>query len=51
MEYLDLKVAIEWSGTILNLIVGTTSIVLGFSKWFGDRLAEKLLKKDGSKNR
>ncbi len=49
MEDFDIKNVLEWLGAIVISVGGTTAIVLAISKWFGDRLATKLLEKDRSK--
>ncbi len=49
MEGFDFKNALEWLGAIVVSVGGTGIIVLAISKWFGDRLATKLLEKDRSK--
>lgn len=49
MENFDIKIALEWLGAIIVSVGGTSAIVLGLSKWFGDRLANKLLEKDRHK--
>jgi len=49
MENFDIKLALEWLGAILISVGGTSAIVIGLAKWFGDRLANKLLEKDKAK--
>ncbi|QCX37313.1 hypothetical protein FF125_02235 [Aureibaculum algae] len=49
MENFDIKNALEWLGAIIISVGGTSAIVIAISKWFGDRLATKLLEKDRSK--
>ena len=49
MENLDIKLALEWLGAIVVSVGGTSAIVIGLAKWFGDRLANKLLEKDKAK--
>ena len=49
MENLDIKLALEWLGAIVISVGGTSAIVIGLAKWFGDRLANKLLEKDKAK--
>ncbi len=51
MENFDIKLALEWLGAILISVGGTSAIVIGLAKWFGDRLANKLLEKDKAKYR
>jgi hypothetical protein len=49
MSNFDLKTALEWLGAIVVSVGGTSVIVVGLAKWFGDRLANKLLEKDKAK--
>ncbi len=49
MYNLDIKTALEWLGAIVVSVGGTSVIVIGLAKWFGDRLAIKLLEKDRHK--
>lgn len=49
MEDFDIKSVLEWLGAIIISVGGTSAIVIAISKWFGDRLATKLLEKDRSK--
>lgn len=49
MENFDIKLALEWLGAILVSVGGTSAIVIGLAKWFGDRLANKLLEQDKAK--
>lgn len=49
MENFDIKLALEWLGAIVVSVGGTSAIVIGLAKWFGDRLANKLLEKDKAK--
>jgi hypothetical protein len=49
MESIDIKLALEWLGAIVISVGGTSAIVIGLAKWFGDRLANKLLEKDKAK--
>ena len=49
MGNFDIKLALEWLGAIVISVGGTSAIVIGLAKWFGDRLANKLLEKDKAK--
>lgn len=49
MENFDIKLALEWFGAILISLGGTSAIIIGLAKWFGDRLASILLEKDKHK--
>jgi hypothetical protein len=49
MDTLDIKTALDWLGAIVVSVGGTSAIVIGLAKWFGDRLANKLLEKDKAK--
>lgn len=49
MNNFDIKIALEWLGAIVVSVGGTSAIVIGLAKWFGDRLANKLLEKDKAK--
>lgn len=49
MENFDIKIALEWLGAIVVSVGGTSAIVLALAKWFGDRLANKLLEEDKAK--
>lgn len=49
MENFDIKIALEWLGAIVVSVGGTSAIVIALAKWFGDRLANKLLEKDKAK--
>jgi hypothetical protein len=49
MENFDIKLALEWLGAIVISVGGTSAIIIGLAKWFGDRLANKLLEKDKAK--
>lgn len=49
MENFDIKIALEWLGAIVVSVGGTSVIVIALAKWFGDRLANKLLEKDKAK--
>lgn len=49
MENLDMKLALEWLGAIIISLGGTSVIIIALAKWFGDRLANKLLEKDKAK--
>lgn len=46
MPEFNIKTVLEWFGAIIVSVGGTTAIVIVLSKWFGDRLAAKLLEKD-----
>lgn len=48
MGDLDIKLALEWLGAIIISIGGTSVIIIFLAKWFGDRLANKLLEKDNT---
>jgi hypothetical protein len=49
MSSIDIKTALDWLGAITISVGGTSVIVIALSKWFGDRLANKLLEKDKAK--
>ncbi len=49
MNSIDIKTALEWLGAIVISVGGTSAIVVALAKWFGDRLANKLLEKDKAK--
>lgn len=49
MEGFDIKIALEWFGAIVISIGGTGVVVFALAKWFGERLANKLLEKDKAK--
>jgi hypothetical protein len=49
MENYEIKTALEWLGAIVVSVGGTSAIVIALAKWFGDRLANKLLEKDKAK--
>lgn len=49
MGDLDMKLALEWLGAIIISLGGTSVIIIALAKWFGDRLANKLLEKDKAK--
>lgn len=49
MGNLDIKLALEWLGAIIISLGGTSVIIIALAKWFGDRLANKLLEKDKAK--
>lgn len=49
MGNLDVKLALEWLGAIIISLGGTSIIIIALAKWFGDRLANKLLEKDKAK--
>lgn len=49
MNNFDLKTALEWLGAIVVSVGGTSAIVIGLARWFGDILANKLLEKDKAK--
>jgi hypothetical protein len=49
MPELDIKIVLEWFGAIILSVGGTGVIVIAISKWFGDRLATKLLEQDRAK--
>lgn len=49
MGNFDIKLALEWLGAIVISVGGTSVIVIGLAKWFGDRLANILLEKDKAK--
>jgi len=49
MTNFDIKTALDWLGAILISVGGTSAIFLALTKWFGDRLANKLLEKDKAK--
>jgi hypothetical protein len=49
MGGLDIKLALEWLGAIIISLGGTSVIIIALAKWFGDRLANKLLEKDKAK--
>jgi hypothetical protein len=49
MNSIDIKSALEWFGAIVISVGGTGAIVIALAKWFGDRLANKLLEKDKAK--
>lgn len=46
---MDLMGALYWIGAIFISIGSTSGIVILLAKWFGDRLANKLLEKDKAK--
>jgi len=49
MNSFDIKTVLEWFGAIVISVGGTSAIVVSLAKWFGDRLANKLLEKDKAK--
>ena len=49
MNSIDIKSALEWFGAIVISVGGTGAVVIALAKWFGDRLANKLLEKDKAK--
>lgn len=49
MGDLDIKLALEWLGAIIISLGGTSVVIIALAKWFGDRLANKLLEKDKAK--
>lgn len=49
MEGFDIKTALEWLGAIVISVGGTGVVVVALAKWFGDRLANKLLEQDKAK--
>lgn len=49
MNSIDIKTALDWIGAIIISVGGTSVLVVALAKWFGDRLANKLLEKDKAK--
>jgi hypothetical protein len=49
MGSIDFKTALEWLGAIIVSIGGASAILIALAKWFGERLANKLLEKDKAK--
>jgi hypothetical protein len=49
MDSFDLKTALEWLGAIIVSVGGTSAFVIVLAKWFGDRIANKLLERDKAK--
>lgn len=49
MPELNFKIVLEWFGAIIFSVSGTGTIIIAISKWFGDRLATKLLEQDRAK--
>ncbi|MEK7723926.1 MAG: hypothetical protein AAB336_06230 [Acidobacteriota bacterium] len=46
MPEFNFKLVFEWLASIIVMLGGTGAIILGLSKWFGDRFANKLLESD-----
>jgi len=49
MNNFDIKIAIEWVAALVVSVGGSGVIIVAIAKWFGSRLANKLLEKDKAK--
>ena len=49
IDVLDPNTVIKWISAIIISLGGTSVIILALAKWFGDRLANKLLESDKAK--
>jgi hypothetical protein len=49
MSSIDISAALSWLGALFISVGGISALMLALTKWFGDRLANKLLEKDKAK--
>lgn len=46
---MEIKETLEWLSAILISVGGSSAIIIAIAKWFGDRMANKLLEQDKAK--